>query len=143
MPNSAELSEGCELAHPIGALFWRHAWCICPKSGHFVPGLSGVGDGRGEAMEQFRIDELARKLFESVPPAFRSMQQDLEANFRSVLRSSLSKLDVVTREEFDTQTKVLERTRSKLEALEKKVAELEAASAPTAPPPVTPPPPVE
>jgi BMFP domain-containing protein YqiC len=38
---------------------------------------------------------------------------------------------------------VLERTRSKLEALEKKVAELEAASAPTAPPPVTPPPPVE
>jgi BMFP domain-containing protein YqiC len=76
-------------------------------------------------MEPFRIDEIARKLFESVPPAFRSMQQDLEANFRSVLRSSLSKLDVVTREEFDTQTKVLERTRAKLEALEKKVAELE------------------
>lgn len=77
-------------------------------------------------MEQFRIDEIARKLFESVPPAFRSMQQDLEANFRSVLRSSLAKLDVVTREEFDTQLKVLERTRSKLEELEKKVAELEA-----------------
>jgi ubiquinone biosynthesis accessory factor UbiK len=76
-------------------------------------------------MEPFRIDEIARKLFESVPPAFRSMQQDLEANFRSVLRSSLSKLDVVTREEFDTQMKVLERTRAKLEALEKKVAELE------------------
>jgi BMFP domain-containing protein YqiC len=76
-------------------------------------------------MEPFRIDEIARKLFESVPPAFRSMQQDLEANFRSVLRSSLSKLDVVTREEFDTQVKVLERTRAKLEALEKKVAELE------------------
>ncbi len=77
-------------------------------------------------MEPFRIDEIARRLLESVPPAFRSMQQDLEANFRSVLRSSLSKLDVVTREEFDTQMKVLERTRAKLEALEKKVAELEA-----------------
>ena len=77
-------------------------------------------------MEPFRIDEIARRLFESVPPAFRSMQQDLEANFRSVLRSSLGKLDVVTREEFDTQMKVLERTRSKLDALEKKVAELEA-----------------
>jgi ubiquinone biosynthesis accessory factor UbiK len=76
-------------------------------------------------MEQFRIDEIARRLLESVPPAFRSMQQDLEANFRSVLRASLGKLDVVTREEFDTQMKVLERTRSKLEALEKKVAELE------------------
>jgi ubiquinone biosynthesis accessory factor UbiK len=80
-------------------------------------------------MEQFRIDEIARRLFESVPPAFRSMQQDLEANFRSVLRSSLGKLDLVTREEFDTQMKVLERTRSKLEALEVKVKELEGQTA--------------
>lgn len=94
-------------------------------------------------MEQFRIDEIARKLFESIPPAFRSMQQDMEANFRSVLRSSLSRLDVVTRDEFDTQMKVLERTRSKLEALEKKVAELEAASAASSPPPAAAPPPVE
>jgi BMFP domain-containing protein YqiC len=77
-------------------------------------------------MEPFRIDEIARRLLDSVPPAFRSMQQDLEANFRSVLRTSLGKLDVVTREEFDTQMKVLERTRSKLEALEQKVAALEA-----------------
>jgi BMFP domain-containing protein YqiC len=80
-------------------------------------------------MEQFRIDEIARRLLESVPPAFRSMQQDLEANFRSVLRASLGKLDLVTRDEFDTQLKVLERTRSKLEALEQKVAELEAQAA--------------
>jgi len=94
-------------------------------------------------MEQFRIDEIARKLFESIPPAFRSMQQDMEANFRSVLRSSLSRLDVVTRDEFDTQMKVLERTRSKLEALEKKVAELEAASGAASPPPADAPPPVE
>lgn len=77
-------------------------------------------------MEHFRIDEIARRLLESVPPAFRSMQHDLEANFRSVLRSSLGKLDVVTREEFDTQMKVLERTRTKLEALEQKVAALES-----------------
>jgi BMFP domain-containing protein YqiC len=83
-------------------------------------------------MEQFRIDEIARRLLDSVPPAFRSIQQDLESNFRSVLRASLGKLDLVTREEFDTQLKVLERTRSKLEALEKKVAELEAQGAPKA-----------
>ena len=80
-------------------------------------------------MEQFRIDEIARRLFESVPPALRSMQQDLETNFRAVLRSSLSKLDLVTRDEFDTQLKVLERTRAKLEALEQKVAELESRAA--------------
>jgi len=77
-------------------------------------------------MEQFRIDAIARRLFESVPPALRSMQQDLESNFKAVLRSSLGKLDLVTRDEFDTQTKVLERTRSKLEALEEKVRALEA-----------------
>ncbi len=80
-------------------------------------------------MEQFRIDEIARRLLESLPPAFRSMQQDLETNFRAVLRSSLSKLDVVTRDEFDTQAKVLERTRAKLEALEEKVKTLEALAA--------------
>jgi BMFP domain-containing protein YqiC len=80
-------------------------------------------------MEPFRIDEIARRLLESVPPAFRSVQQDLEANFRSVLRASLGKLDLVTRDEFDAQLKVLERTRSKLEALEKKVEELEARAA--------------
>lgn len=80
-------------------------------------------------MEQFRIDEIARRLLDSMPPAFRNVQSDLETNFRSVLRSTLGKLDLVTREEFDTQLKVLERTRAKLEALEKKVEELEAQGA--------------
>jgi BMFP domain-containing protein YqiC len=80
-------------------------------------------------MDSFRIDEIAKRLFESVPPAVRSMQQDLESNFRSVLRSTLGKLDLVTREEFDVQTKVLERTRAKLEALETRVRELEGLQA--------------
>jgi BMFP domain-containing protein YqiC len=76
-------------------------------------------------MEPFRIDEIARRLFESVPPAMRTMQRDLEANFRAVLRSSLGKLDLVTRDEFDAQVKVLERTRARLEALEAKLKEFE------------------
>lgn len=78
-------------------------------------------------MDQFRIDEIARRLLESVPPALRSMQQDLESNFRAVLRSSLSRLDLVARDEFDAQTKVLERTREKLEQMEARVAALEQA----------------
>lgn len=78
-------------------------------------------------MDNFRIDQIARRLFETVPPAMRSMQQDLESNFRAVLRSSLGKLDLVTRDEFDTQSRVLERTRARLEQLEKQVKELEAA----------------
>lgn len=81
-------------------------------------------------MSEFRIDDLARRLFESVPPALRSVQQDLEGNFRVVLRSGLARLDLVTREEFDVQLKVLERTRARLEALEQRIKALEAAGKP-------------
>ena len=84
-------------------------------------------------MESFRIDEIARRLFEAVPPAMRSVQQDLESNFRAVLRSTLGRLDLVTRDEFDAQTKVLERTRAKAEALEARLTELERALAAAAP----------
>ena len=54
--------------------------------------------------------------------------EGLAKNFRSVLRGGLQKLDLVTREEFEVQEAVLARTREKLEALEKQVAELEASS---------------
>src|SRR6185437_7970801 len=70
------------------------------------------------AMDPLRIDEIVRRLLESVPPALRGVQQDLEANFRAVLRAALGRLDLVTRDEFDAQTKVLERTRAKAEAFE-------------------------
>jgi len=77
-----------------------------------------------------RLDDIARRLFESLPPAFRSLQRDLEANFRAVLRANLSRLNLVSRDEFDVQARVLERSRAKLEALEARVAELEAARGP-------------
>ena len=80
-------------------------------------------------METFRIDEIARRLMDNLPPAFRATQRDLENNFRAVLRASLSKLDLVTRDEFDTQAKVLQRTREKLEQLEARLRELEGAQA--------------
>jgi ubiquinone biosynthesis accessory factor UbiK len=79
-------------------------------------------------MDSFRIDELARKLLERVPPALRSMQADLESNFRAVLRERLSKLDLVNRDEFDAQTRVLERTRAQLEALEARLTLLEGGT---------------
>lgn len=82
-------------------------------------------------MDAFRIDELARRLFERLPPALRSMQADLESNFRAVLRERLSKLDLVSRDEFDAQARVLERTRAQLEALEARLAALEGAPGPT------------
>ena len=79
-------------------------------------------------METFRIDEIARRLMDNLPPALRATQRDLESNFRAVLRASLGKLDLVTRAEFDVQSRVLERTRARLEALEAKVRAMEGSA---------------
>ena len=71
------------------------------------------------------IENIARKLAEAVPEGLRSVREDLENNFRSVLSASLNKLDLVTREEFEVQEAVLARTREKLEALEVRLEEIE------------------
>jgi BMFP domain-containing protein YqiC len=72
------------------------------------------------------IDDLARRISDSIPAGIRGAQQDIEKNIRTLLQSSFARLDLVTREEFDTQSRVLARTREKLEQLEKTVAALEA-----------------
>jgi len=77
------------------------------------------------AMSDESIENLARKLVDTVPEGLRSVREDLENNFRSVLRASLSKLDLVTREEFEVQEAVLLRTREKLEALEERLERFE------------------
>lgn len=59
---------------------------------------------------------------------------ELEAQFKSLMQSAFSKLDLVSRDEFDSQMVVLARTRARLETLEAKVAELEARLAETVPP---------
>ncbi len=55
-----------------------------------------------------------------------SPAKDVEKNLRAMLNQGFSKLDLLTREEFEVQADVLARTRARLEALEKRVAELEA-----------------
>ncbi|WP_407353661.1 ubiquinone biosynthesis accessory factor UbiK [Luteimonas sp. R10] len=72
------------------------------------------------------IDELARRLSGLVPPAMRDSREELQENFKAVLQSGLTKLDLVTREEFEVQRAVLLRTREKLQALEQAVEWLEA-----------------
>ncbi|MEJ2257580.1 MAG: accessory factor UbiK family protein [Woeseiaceae bacterium] len=76
-------------------------------------------------MNDESVDNIARRLAEALPEGLRSMRDDLEQNFRSVLRSSLNRLDLVTREEFEVQEAVLARTREKLEALETRVKEID------------------
>lgn len=77
-------------------------------------------------MDTQKIEDIARKLLEGIPPSLRAAQHDLEANFRTVLRGALSRLDLTTREEFDAQSRVLARTRELVERLESRVAELES-----------------
>ncbi len=72
------------------------------------------------------ISELVNNLMNALPKGLANLPKDLEQNFRSILQGAFAKMDLVTREEFDVQAKVLLRTREKLEQLEKKIAELEA-----------------
>ncbi len=71
------------------------------------------------------LSHQASRLFNGDSPLPRS---ELEAQFKLLLQSGFSKLDLVSREEFDSQMVVLARTRARLEALEAKVAEMEARS---------------
>jgi BMFP domain-containing protein YqiC len=68
------------------------------------------------------FEELDRRMKDVLA---QSPAKDLERNLRALLTSAFSRLDLVTREEFDVQREVLARTRAKLEALEAQVAELE------------------
>lgn len=72
------------------------------------------------------FDDLARTLADSVPKGLRELQHDMEKNVRGALEHGFEKLNLVSREEFEIQAAVLARTRSKVDALEKQVAELEA-----------------
>ena len=76
-------------------------------------------------MDRQEIDKIALRLVSLVPPGLAQVHQDLQANFRDALVQGLRRLDLVTREEFDVQSQVLARTRAKVDALERAVAELE------------------
>jgi hypothetical protein len=75
------------------------------------------------------INKLAKNLAEALPQSLRSMRDDLEKNFRSVLQSGLARLDLVTREEFEVQEAVLRRAREQLEALDERLAKMESKPA--------------
>ena len=74
-------------------------------------------------METRFLDELNRKVAELIAA---SPARDVEKNLRALLSSAFSRLDLVTREEFDIQQEVLSRSREKLQQMEIRVLELEA-----------------
>ncbi|MEN1726910.1 MAG: accessory factor UbiK family protein [Pseudomonadota bacterium] len=64
------------------------------------------------------MDEITRRLAAAVPTELKSARAEIEAQFRTILEATFNKMDLVTREEFEIQKKVLARTREKLEAIE-------------------------
>ena len=72
-----------------------------------------------------KIEEMARQIHNALPPGIKSLGEEVDKKVKQVLQSQLNRLDMVSREEFEVQTKVLLRTREKLTALEAKLAQLE------------------
>ena len=77
-----------------------------------------------------KIEQIARQVHESMPKGLRDLGEDVEKKIRQVLQSQLTRLDLVSREEFDVQTQVLLRTREKLALLEQRINDLENRAAP-------------
>ena len=72
-----------------------------------------------------KINDIVQKIMSSLPEGLKNLPGELDSNLSAALKGVFTKLDLVTREEFDTQSAVLQKTRQKLEALEKIVSELE------------------
>lgn len=72
-----------------------------------------------------KLEEIAKQITESLPPGVKTMAEGMESKVKQVVQSKLAQMDFVSREEFDVQTRVLQRTREKLEALELRMAALE------------------
>jgi len=71
------------------------------------------------------LDDLIRKLSDSLPSGAVRMKDEVEEQFRLILLRSFDKMNLVTREQFDAQTAVLKRTREKLEQLQQQLTQME------------------
>ncbi|MCL7744950.1 accessory factor UbiK family protein [Guyparkeria hydrothermalis] len=71
------------------------------------------------------IEEISQRIEQAMPESLREGKQEFEKAVRQAVSNGFSRMDLVTREEFDVQTQVLARTRAKLEALEQRVSNLE------------------
>jgi len=75
--------------------------------------------------ESRKVEEIAARLAQALPPGLKTLRSELEDNFRAILRANLERFDLVSRERFDAQAELLARTQAKLEALEQRLAQLE------------------
>jgi ubiquinone biosynthesis accessory factor UbiK len=83
--------------------------------------------GTQDVLGPKQLDELSRRVLDNLPSGLAEVHDDVRRNLRAAVTGALGRMDLVTREEFDVQRAVLERTRAKLERLEEKVAQFEAS----------------
>lgn len=74
------------------------------------------------------IDQIAAKITEAIPGPLRDAQKEFEKTLKVAIQTTLQKLDLITREEFDVQMQMLTRTREKLDRLEEKISTMESSS---------------
>src|SRR5580698_5126029 len=118
---------GCKTTGSLDAPTWRDQRPLVRY------GSAAAGNLREYTMifiNSSGLDDLARRLSESVPESVRAFGRDLEGNFKAVLQAQLSKLDLVSRQEFDVQAAILERTQAKLAAMEARLKDIEARFSP-------------
>ena len=84
-------------------------------------------------MSRNPLEDLANRLGQLLPDGAHEMRADFERNAKAMLQSTLSRMDLVTREEFDAQADVLARSREQVEQLARRVAELERQAGITPP----------
>jgi hypothetical protein len=75
--------------------------------------------------DSHRLEDLAARLARVLPPGLASLRTELEDNFRAILKANLDRFDLVSRERFEAQAEVLARTQAKLDALERRLEQLE------------------
>ncbi len=76
-------------------------------------------------MVKEKIEAILSDVSNALPEDLQFFKKDIEKNLRATLNATFSKLELVTREEFDIQTASLQRTRTQLDALQKKLSDLE------------------
>lgn len=72
------------------------------------------------------VNKLSEQLSQILPPGVKTLREDFEENVKSVLREAFTRMDLVTREEFEVQAALLSKTRIKLEAMEAKLKGMES-----------------
>jgi len=72
-----------------------------------------------------QLESVAKKIAEVIPQGMGEVPEGVQSQIKAILSSTFEKMDLVSREEFDVQKGVLQKTRTKLEALEIQVADLE------------------